>query len=160
VVPLPSSPFLTPSAPFLNFFLLPPPLQSNFLAKTGLVTPCYFAVVFKRGDGSVAETVNVKVRGPRRAAGFFFQLLFLLPLLVPLLPFPSPFFLPFVLLNNMYVPFPRYSQASEGKSEPLPLFSAGDHVAGEVRVTPLPGRRVDHLGVKVQLVGRMQIGEE
>lgn len=49
----------------------------------------------------------------------------------------------------------------DGDSEaPLPLFSNHGRVAGEVKVTPVPGRRVEHQGVRVQLVGEIELAAE
>jgi hypothetical protein len=37
----------------------------------------------------------------------------------------------------------------------VPLFLGQDSVAGEVRIEPLPGKKVEHLGVKIELLGQI-----
>jgi vacuolar protein sorting-associated protein 26 len=47
-----------------------------------------------------------------------------------------------------------------GEREALRLFADGDTLAGRVVVTPVPGRRVEHLGVRVQLLGAVELAAE
>lgn len=44
--------------------------------------------------------------------------------------------------------------------ETLPQYTNKDTVQGEVKVTPLPGKRVDHQGIRVQLVGEVELASE
>eukprot|EP00850_Spirogloea_muscicola_P024101 SM000442S16157 [mRNA] locus=s442:25410:28067:- [translate_table: standard] len=44
-----------------------------------------------------------------------------------------------------------------GQSELVPLFHGQDSVAGEVRIEPLPGKKVEHLGVKIELLGQIEL---
>ncbi|CAK9191113.1 unnamed protein product [Sphagnum troendelagicum] len=39
----------------------------------------------------------------------------------------------------------------------VPLFLGQDSVAGEVRIEPLPGKKVEHLGVKIELLGQIEL---
>ena len=47
-----------------------------------------------------------------------------------------------------------------GEAEELPLYANHDGVFGEVRLTPLTTKRAEHAGVKVQLVGRIELASE
>lgn len=49
---------------------------------------------------------------------------------------------------------------SDGQQETLPLFTNKDSLVGEVKVTPLPGKRVEHQGVRVQLLGEIELASE
>ncbi|KAL4442451.1 hypothetical protein ABPG77_005035 [Micractinium sp. CCAP 211/92] len=44
--------------------------------------------------------------------------------------------------------------------ETLPLFSSKDTISGEVKVTPIPGKRADHQGIRVQLLGEVELASE
>lgn len=52
------------------------------------------------------------------------------------------------------------SQGKTDRPDVLPCYTIGDHVLGDIKVTPFPGKRVDHSGIKAQLVGRIQHGSE
>lgn len=47
-----------------------------------------------------------------------------------------------------------------GEAETLPLYTNKDDVLGEVIVTPIPGKRADHQGIKVQLIGEIELASE
>eukprot|EP00884_Botryococcus_braunii_P015314 jgi/Botrbrau1/2466/Bobra.0226s0025.1 len=47
-----------------------------------------------------------------------------------------------------------------GEVETLPLFSNKDGITGEVKVTPMPGKKIEHQGVKVQLLGQIELASE
>jgi vacuolar protein sorting-associated protein 26 len=51
-------------------------------------------------------------------------------------------------------------KGKRGEAETLPLFSNKDTIAGEVKVAPVPGRRVEHQGIRVQLVGEIEMASE
>eukprot|EP00475_Leptophrys_vorax_P035878 TRINITY_DN5972_c0_g1_i1.p1 TRINITY_DN5972_c0_g1~~TRINITY_DN5972_c0_g1_i1.p1 ORF type:complete len:303 (-),score=21.74 TRINITY_DN5972_c0_g1_i1:222-1130(-) len=44
-----------------------------------------------------------------------------------------------------------------GQTELVPLFHGQDTVSGEVRIEPLPGKRVEHAGVKIELIGQIEL---
>lgn len=44
-----------------------------------------------------------------------------------------------------------------GQSDLVPLFHGQESVAGEVRIEPLPGKKVEHMGVKVELLGQIEL---
>ncbi|PSC75932.1 Vacuolar sorting-associated 26B [Micractinium conductrix] len=46
------------------------------------------------------------------------------------------------------------------ETETMPLFSSKDTIAGEVKVTPIPGKRADHQGIRVQLLGEVELASE
>lgn len=46
------------------------------------------------------------------------------------------------------------------ETETLPLFSNKDSVVGSVKATPIPGKRADHQGIKVQLIGQIELASE
>lgn len=48
-------------------------------------------------------------------------------------------------------------KAENGTPEPLTLFSGNDTLAGAVHVTPPPGKKVEHTGVKVELIGQIEL---
>eukprot|EP00894_Picocystis_sp_ML_P004479 jgi/Pico_ML_1/54996/g121.t1 len=41
--------------------------------------------------------------------------------------------------------------------EELPLFRTGDTLSGQIKVIPLPGKKVDHAGIKVELIGQIDL---
>ncbi|GBF91273.1 vacuolar sorting-associated protein [Raphidocelis subcapitata] len=46
------------------------------------------------------------------------------------------------------------------ETEELPLYTNHDGVFGEVRITPLTTKRVEHSGIKVQLIGQIELASE
>lgn len=44
-----------------------------------------------------------------------------------------------------------------GRMEPVPLYKDGETVKGYVTVRPREGKKVDHIGVKVQLLGAIEL---
>ncbi|KIY94433.1 hypothetical protein MNEG_13528 [Monoraphidium neglectum] len=46
------------------------------------------------------------------------------------------------------------------ETEELPLYTNHDSIFGEVRVTPLTTKRVEHNGVRVQLIGQIELASE
>lgn len=44
-----------------------------------------------------------------------------------------------------------------GQSELVPLFHEQENVVGEIRIEPLPGKKVEHTGVKVELLGQIEL---
>eukprot|EP00741_Cyanophora_paradoxa_P012024 tig00020589_g11619.t1 len=48
-------------------------------------------------------------------------------------------------------------QRAEGVEEKLALFSANDPVTGDVIIKLQPGKKLDHLGIKVELVGQIEM---
>lgn len=44
-----------------------------------------------------------------------------------------------------------------GSAETLPLFSGVETLAGQVRVTPPPGKKLEHTGVKIELLGQIEL---
>jgi vacuolar protein sorting-associated protein 26 len=61
------------------------------------------------------------------------------------------------------VAFPEKAQKAvqvkgeSGKPESVPVFASGDALSGEVVVTPPPGRKVEHGGIRVELLGQMEL---
>lgn len=45
-------------------------------------------------------------------------------------------------------------------TEELPLYSNKDDLIGEIRVTPLTTKKIDHQGIKVQLLGQIELASE
>lgn len=46
------------------------------------------------------------------------------------------------------------------ETEELPLYTSKDNVMGEVRVTPLTTKKFEHQGIKVQLLGQIELASE
>ncbi|KAL2650187.1 hypothetical protein R1flu_018315 [Riccia fluitans] len=44
-----------------------------------------------------------------------------------------------------------------GQMAPVPLFQSQESVVGEVRIEPLPGKKVEHMGVKIELLGQIEL---
>lgn len=44
-----------------------------------------------------------------------------------------------------------------GEKSTLFVFHRDDSVTGEVRVTPLPGKKIEHIGVRIELIGQIII---
>ncbi|PRW51123.1 vacuolar sorting-associated 26A-like isoform A [Chlorella sorokiniana] len=44
--------------------------------------------------------------------------------------------------------------------ETMPLFANKDTISGEVKVTPIPGRRTEHQGIRIQLLGEVELASE
>lgn len=40
--------------------------------------------------------------------------------------------------------------------EHLPLFNTGQSIAGKVHIAPIPGKRVEHRGVRIELIGQIE----
>ncbi|WIA10000.1 hypothetical protein OEZ85_010212 [Tetradesmus obliquus] len=51
-------------------------------------------------------------------------------------------------------------KGKNGETEELPLFTNHDAIVGEVRITPLTTKRVEHTGIKVQLLGQIELASE
>ena len=47
-----------------------------------------------------------------------------------------------------------------GESETVPLFTNKDTLCGTVKVSPVPGKRLEHQGIRVQLVGEIEMASE
>ena len=41
--------------------------------------------------------------------------------------------------------------------EHLPLFKSGDTIAGHVHIAPVPGKKVEHRGVRIELIGQIEL---
>ncbi|KAL6769979.1 VPS26 [Auxenochlorella protothecoides x Auxenochlorella symbiontica] len=52
------------------------------------------------------------------------------------------------------------SASRRDETEDLPVYRSKDTVEGEVKITPIPGKRVDHAGIRVQLVGEIELASE
>ena len=52
------------------------------------------------------------------------------------------------------------SDASSGgvATTPTRLYTTGDTIAGAITLTTPPGSKVDHLGVKVEVLGQIEMG--
>mmetsp|Transcript_38421 Transcript_38421/g.83585 ORF Transcript_38421/g.83585 Transcript_38421/m.83585 type:complete len:298 (-) Transcript_38421:493-1386(-) len=44
-----------------------------------------------------------------------------------------------------------------GTMETLALFSGTETISGQVRVTPPPGKKLEHMGVKIELLGQIEL---
>lgn len=52
-------------------------------------------------------------------------------------------------------------KTKQNDTEELPLYTNKDTVSGEVKVTPMQlGKRVEHMGIKVQLLGQIELASE
>ena len=51
-------------------------------------------------------------------------------------------------------------KGKRGEKEDLPLYSNKDTIRGLVKIIPIPGKRVEHLGVRVQLLGQIVLATE
>ncbi|GAB4813587.1 hypothetical protein N2152v2_000633 [Parachlorella kessleri] len=51
-------------------------------------------------------------------------------------------------------------KSRKDEQETLPLYTNKDSVQGEVKVTPIPGKKVDHQGIRVQLLGEIELAAE
>lgn len=51
-------------------------------------------------------------------------------------------------------------KGKKGEKEELSLYSNKDTVRGIVKIIPIPGKRVEHLGVRVQLLGQIELATE
>ncbi|KAK9821137.1 hypothetical protein WJX81_006664 [Elliptochloris bilobata] len=51
-------------------------------------------------------------------------------------------------------------KAKGSETETLPLFTNKDAVSGEVKVANVPGKKVEHQGIKVQLLGQIELASE
>lgn len=48
-------------------------------------------------------------------------------------------------------------KGESGKPEQLPLFTAHDTVRGQIHLTPAAGKKVEHQGIRVELVGTIEL---
>lgn len=48
-------------------------------------------------------------------------------------------------------------KGESGKPETLPLFTAHDTVRGQIHITPAPGKKLEHQGIKVELIGTIEL---
>jgi vacuolar protein sorting-associated protein 26 len=48
----------------------------------------------------------------------------------------------------------------KGQRQSIPCYTNKDTITGEVKVYPTPGKRVDHQGIRVQLVGEIELVSE
>ena len=48
-------------------------------------------------------------------------------------------------------------KSDRGTLETLPVFTDGETIAGHVHLSPAPGKRVDHLGVKIEILGQTEL---
>ncbi|CAL8462753.1 g2286 [Coccomyxa elongata] len=51
-------------------------------------------------------------------------------------------------------------KAGGAETETLPLFTNKDTITGEVKVANIPGKKLEHQGVKVQLIGQIELATE
>lgn len=51
-------------------------------------------------------------------------------------------------------------KGKRGEMETVPLFSNKDSISGVVKVIPMPGKRVEHQGIRVQLVGEVELSSD
>lgn len=48
-------------------------------------------------------------------------------------------------------------KSESGKPETVPVFQSGDSLSGEVVITPPPGKKLEHAGVKIELIGQIEL---
>jgi len=48
-------------------------------------------------------------------------------------------------------------KSEQGSFDTLALFTSGDTISGQVHLTPVPGKKVEHLGVKIELLGQIEL---
>jgi vacuolar protein sorting-associated protein 26 len=48
-------------------------------------------------------------------------------------------------------------KGENGRPETLQLYTANDTVSGEIHITPAPGKKVEHQGMKVELLGTIEL---
>ena len=48
-------------------------------------------------------------------------------------------------------------KSEQGSLDTLALFTSGDTIGGHVHLSPQPGKRVDHLGVKIEVLGQIEL---
>ena len=48
-------------------------------------------------------------------------------------------------------------KTDKGLKEKLPLYTTGDTIKGTVTIEPLTAKRVDHVGIRIQLLGQIEI---
>lgn len=51
-------------------------------------------------------------------------------------------------------------KGKRGEEETLPLFGNKHTLSGTVKVSPVPGKRVEHQGIRVQLLGEIELATE
>jgi len=50
--------------------------------------------------------------------------------------------------------------AEGGKKVELPLFLGGESVQGEVKIAPKDGKKMEHIGIKIELLGQIELFHE
>jgi hypothetical protein len=48
-------------------------------------------------------------------------------------------------------------KSEQGSLDTLALFTSGDTLAGSVHLTPAPGKKTEHLGVKIEVLGQIEM---
>lgn len=48
----------------------------------------------------------------------------------------------------------------KGQKQSIPCFTNKDTITGDVKIYPTPGKRIDHQGIRVQLVGEIELASE
>ena len=48
-------------------------------------------------------------------------------------------------------------KSDRGNLEQLPVFTNEDTIAGHVHLSPAPGKKIDHLGVKIEVLGQTEL---
>ena len=48
-------------------------------------------------------------------------------------------------------------KSDRGNLEQLPVFTNGETIAGHVHLSPAPGKKIDHLGVKIEVLGQTEL---
>lgn len=51
-------------------------------------------------------------------------------------------------------------KGKNGETEDLPLYTNKDDIFGEVRITPLTTKKFEHQGIRVQLIGQIELASE
>mmetsp|Transcript_6816 Transcript_6816/g.15085 ORF Transcript_6816/g.15085 Transcript_6816/m.15085 type:complete len:321 (+) Transcript_6816:316-1278(+) len=51
-------------------------------------------------------------------------------------------------------------KGKNNETEELPLYTNKDSVVGEIRVTPMTTKKIEHQGIKVQLLGQIELASE
>ena len=48
-------------------------------------------------------------------------------------------------------------KSDRGASEVLPVFTTNETIGGTVHLSPAPGKKIDHLGVKIEVLGQTEL---
>ena len=48
-------------------------------------------------------------------------------------------------------------KSDRGNVEQLPVFTDKQTIAGHVHLSPAPGKKIDHLGVKIEVLGQTEL---